>query len=407
MTLQSKERASDAVNAPPPAAALTGLTSGQAQQLLQQYGENALREQRVNPLLKFLGYFWGPIPWMIEIAGILSGATRRWDEFAIILAMLLLNAGVGYFEEYKADNAIEALKQRLALSARVLRDGKWQEIAARLLVPGDVVLLKLGNIVPADMKLADGEFLSVDQSALTGESLPVDKKPGDVAYSGSVVRQGGMRGVVTATGGSTFFGRTAKLVETAETHSHFQQAVLRIGNFLILTTLALVALIFMVALFRGNPLIDTVLFALILTVAAIPVALPAVMSVTLAVGASKLAHMKAIVSRLVAIEEMAGMDILCADKTGTLTKNELVLGDPVLIGAKNGDELLQTAGLTCERDAPEFDRRRHHHGVGRQRAGRQGDQVSGVRSRAQARRGHGASDRRHVSGRQGRAAGHY
>ncbi len=220
-------------------------------------------------------------------------------------------------------------------------------------MPGDVVLLKLGNIVPADMKLADGEFLSVDQSALTGESLPVDKKPGDVAYSGSVVRQGDMRGVVTATGGSTYFGRTAKLVETAETHSHFQQAVLRIGNFLILTTLALVALIFMVALFRGDPLIDTVLFALILTVAAIPVALPAVMSVTLAVGASKLAHMKAIVSRLVAIEEMAGMDILCSDKTGTLTKNELTLGDPVLIGAKNRDELLQAAGLTCERDAPD------------------------------------------------------
>ena len=353
MTLQSEERASDAVNAAPNPAPLTGLTSAHARQLLQQYGENALREQRVNPLLKFFGYFWGPIPWMIEIAGILSGATRRWDEFAIILTMLLLNAGVGYFEEYKADNAIEALKQRLALSARVLRDGQWQDIAARLLVPGDVVLLKLGNIVPADMKLADGEFLSVDQSALTGESLPVDKKPGDVAYSGSVVRQGDMRAVVTATGGSTYFGRTAQLVETAETRSHFQQAVLRIGNFLILTTLALVALIFMVALFRGDPLIDTVLFALILTVAAIPVALPAVMSVTLAVGASKLAHMKAIVSRLVAIEEMAGMDILCADKTGTLTKNELTLGDPVLIGARTRDELLRAAGLTCERDAPD------------------------------------------------------
>ena len=353
MTLQSRERTSDAINAAPATAPLTGLTSAQAQQLLQQYGENALREQRVNPLLKLFGYFWGPIPWMIEIAGILSGATQRWDEFAIILTMLLLNAGVGYFEEYKADNAIEALKQRLALSARVLRDGQWQDIAARLLVPGDVVLLKLGNIVPADMKLAEGEFLSVDQSALTGELLPADKKVGDVAYSGSVVRQGDMRGVVTATGSGTYFGRTAKLVETAETRSHFQQAVLRIGNFLILTTLALVALIFMVALFRGDPLIDTVLFALILTVAAIPVALPAVMSVTLAVGASKLAHMKAIVSRLVAIEEMAGMDILCSDKTGTLTKNELMLGDPVLIGARTRDELLQAAGLTCERDAPD------------------------------------------------------
>ncbi len=353
MTRQSEKLASDAANTAPKSAPLTGLTSEQARQLLQQYGENALREQRANPLLKFLGYFWGPIPWMIEIAAILSGATRRWEEFTIIVTMLLLNAGVGFFEEYKADNAIEALKQRLALSARVLRNGQWQDIAARLLVPGDVVLLKLGNIVPADMKLADGEFLSVDQSALTGESLPVDKKPGDVAYSGSVVRQGEMRGVVTATGGNTYFGRTAKLVESAESRSHFQQAVLRIGNFLILTTLALVALIFLVALFRGDPMIDTVLFALILTVAAIPVALPAVMSVTLAVGASNLARLKAIVSRLVSIEEMAGMDILCSDKTGTLTKNELTLGDPVLISAKSREELLQAAELTCERDAPD------------------------------------------------------
>ncbi len=352
MTQQSGERASDALGAAP-SAPLTGLTSEQARQLLQQYGENALREERVNPLVKFLGYFWGPIPWMIEIAAVLSGVTRRWEDFGIIVAMLLLNAGVGFFEEHKADNAIEALKQRLAFSARVLRDGQWQDIAARLLVPGDVVLLKLGNIVPADVKLHDGEFLSVDQSALTGESLPVDKKPGDVAYSGSIVRQGDMRAVVTATGGNTYFGRTAKLVETAEERSHFQQAVLHIGNFLILTTLALVALIFMVALFRGDPLINTIVFALILTVAAIPVALPAVMSVTLAVGAGTLARLKAIVSRLVSIEEMAGMDILCSDKTGTLTKNELTLGDPVLIDARNRDELLQAAGFTCERDAPD------------------------------------------------------
>ncbi len=353
MTQQSEQRADDSAAVASAAAALTGLTSEKARQLLQQFGENALQEQRKNPLLKFFGYFWGPIPWMIEIAAVLSGVTQRWEDFGIIVAMLLLNAGVGFFEENKADNAIEALKRRLALSARVLRDGQWQDIAARLLVPGDVVLLKLGNIVPADMKLTGGDFLSIDQSALTGESLPVDKKAGDVAYSGSVVRQGDMRGVVTATGGNTYFGKTARLVETAEQRSHFQQAVLRIGNFLILVTLALIALILMVALFRGDPLVDTLLFALILTVAAIPVALPAVMSVTLAVGAATLARLKAIVSRLVSIEEMAGMDILCSDKTGTLTKNELTLGDPVLIGAKSNDELLQAADLTCERDAPD------------------------------------------------------
>ena len=290
---------------------------------------------------------------MIEIAAVLSGATQRWEDLGVILAMLLINAGVGFFEEFKADNAIQALKQNLAPVAHVLRDGKWQDLAARLLVPGDVVFLKLGNIVPADIELRQGDYLSVDQSALTGESLPVDKKMGDPAYSGSIVRQGEMRGVVTATGMNTYFGKTAQLVETAEQHSHFQRAVLRIGNFLIIITLFLVALIILVAMFRGGSLIGTLVFALILTVAAIPVALPAVLSVTMAVGAGKLAAMKAIVSRLVSIEEMAGMDILCSDKTGTLTKNQLTLGDVAPLAGADRDTLLTAAALTCEREAPD------------------------------------------------------
>ncbi len=352
MNEQQRRTGGDAT-ALPQAAPLTGLSSQEAKARLAQYGENAIREQHVNPFLKFLGYFWGPIPWMIEIAALLSGVTRRWEDLAIIVVMLLINAGVGFFEEFKADTAIAALKQRLAPVARVLRDGKWQDVAAQLLVPGDVVLIKLGNIVPADLELREGDYLSIDQSALTGESLPVDKKVGDAAYSGSIVRQGQMRGLVTATGMKTYFGKTAQLVETAVQRSHFQKAVLRIGNFLILMTLALVAIILMVALFRGNSLINTLLFALILTVAAIPVALPAVLSVTMAVGASKLAAMKAIVSRLVSIEEMAGMDILCSDKTGTLTKNELTLGDLVPLGGAKKDALLLAAALTCEHDAPD------------------------------------------------------
>jgi len=337
----------------PPRPDLIGLTSEEARARLAQYGANAIREERVSLWRKFLGYFWGPIPWMIEIAAVLSSVTRRWDDLAIIVVMLLINAGVGFFQEYKADTAIAALRQRLAPMARLLRDGQWRDLAAHLLVPGDVVLVKLGNIVPADLELREGDYLSVDQSALTGESLPVDKKPGDTAYSGSIVRQGEMRAVVTATGMKTYFGKTAQLVETAEPRSHFQQAVLRIGNFLILITLALVALILLVALFRGSSLISTLVFALILTVAAIPVALPAVLSVTMAVGASRLAGMKAIVSRLVSIEEMAGMDILCSDKTGTLTKNTLTLGDVVPLAGADRDALLLAAALTCEHDAPD------------------------------------------------------
>ncbi|HVB80675.1 MAG TPA: plasma-membrane proton-efflux P-type ATPase [Candidatus Binataceae bacterium] len=323
----------------------SGLTQDEAARRLERYGPNAIEERRISPLKRFLAFYWGPIPWMIEIAAILSASVRHWEDFVIIVAMLLINAGVGFWEEFKADNAIEALKQNLALRARVLRGGQWREVEAKTLVPGDIALIKLGNIVPADLKLFEGEYISVDQSALTGESLPVDKKAGGLAYSGSIVRMGEMRGLVVATGMNTFFGRTARLVDTAQTESHFQKAVLKIGNFLILITLALVALILMVALFRGDPLVETLLFALILTVAAIPVALPAVLSVTMAVGASVLAKMQAIVSRLVSIEEMAGMDILCSDKTGTLTKNQLALGTPIVFKAGDPQDLILNAAL--------------------------------------------------------------
>ncbi len=328
-----------------------GLSSEEAARRLARYGPNAIEEKRPSPLRRFLSYFWGPIPWMIEIAAVLSAAVQRWEDFAIILTMLLLNAGVGFWEEYKADNAIAALKRSLALKARVLRDGEWRTVPARELVPGDIVRLRLGNVVPADARLIDGAYLSVDQSALTGESLPVDKKAGDEVYSGSVAKMGEMTAVVTATGGDTYFGRTAKLVEGAGAVSHFQKAVLRIGNFLILSTLGLVTLIVLVALFRRDPLVETLLFALILTVAAIPVALPAVLSVTMAVGAVALARMKAIVSRLVAIEEMAGMDVLCSDKTGTLTRNRLAVGEPVLVDAADRAELLLAAALASRAEA--------------------------------------------------------
>jgi H+-transporting ATPase len=269
---------------------------------LARYGANALREEHVSVLRRLLAYFWGPIPWMIEAAALLSAIVRHWPDLVIIFSLLLVNAAVGFWQEFKADNAIALLKQKLALRARALRDGRWQEIAAAELVAGDVVLVKLGNVIPADVRLFEGEYLSVDQSALTGESLPVDKAPGDVAYAGSIARRGEMKALVTATGMGTYFGKTAQLVQAASTTSHFQRAVLRIGNFLILVTLGLVSLMLVVALFRHDPLVETLQFALILTVAAIPVALPAVLSVTMAVGAERLAGLKAIVSRLVAIE---------------------------------------------------------------------------------------------------------
>lgn len=333
-----------------------GLSSSEAQQRLQQFGPNEIAEKKVNPLVKFLRYFWGPIPWMIEAALILSAVIQRWEDFWIIFSLLMLNAVVGFWQEHKAGNAIELLKRRLALKARVLRDGKWNELPARELVPGDVVRVRLGDVAPADVKLVDGDYLLVDQSALTGESLPVEKHVADVGYSGSIIRQGEMNGVVVTTGMSTYFGKTAKLVEEARTQSHFQKAVIKIGDYLIVLAVALVALIFLVALFRHENPLDRLQFALILLVAAIPAALPAVLSVTMAVGAMALAKKEAIVSKLVSIEEMAGVDVLCADKTGTITKNELSVAEiRPLEGFADADVLLFGTLASREEDKDPID----------------------------------------------------
>jgi H+-transporting ATPase len=304
-----------------------GLSEAEAKERLAEYGSNEIKEKKVNPILKFLSYFWGPIPLMIEAAAALSAVIHHWEDFWIIFALLLLNALVGFWQEYKADNAIELLKEKLALTAMVKRGGRWLEVPAQALVPGDVVRVRLGNIVPADLKLMDGDYLLADESTLTGESLPVSKNMGDMAYAGASIKQGEMDALVVATGMHTFFGRTAKLVEEAKTQSHFQKAVIKIGNYLIVLAVFLVAIIFLVALFRHENMLMTLQFALVLTVAAIPVALPPVLSVTMAVGAMALARKEAIVSKLVAIEEMAGMDVLCSDKTGTITKNELTLAE--------------------------------------------------------------------------------
>jgi H+-transporting ATPase len=334
-----------------------GLTQAEAQKRLTKYGPNEIEEKKTNLILKFLSYFWGPIPWMIEIAVILSGVVRHWPDFFIILLLLVANAVVGFWEERQAGNAIDALKARLAIKARVKRDGKWINPPAKELVPGDAIRLRLGDIVPADARLLDGDEISVDQSALTGESLPASRKPGDPVFSGSIVRRGEIGALVYATGVRTYFGRTAQLVEEAHTVSHFQKAVLKIGNYLIVLALVLVAIIVTVAYFRGDPMLHAkppadpiLLFALILTVAAIPVAMPTVLSVTMAIGARRLAKKQAIVSKLVAIEELAGVDVLCADKTGTLTQNKLSLGDPFTAAGTAADQVILAGALASRAD---------------------------------------------------------
>lgn len=340
-----------------------GLSSAEADRRLQQYGPNAIVEKEKSLARKLLGYFTGPIAYLIEAAAAISAVLGHWQDFAIIVALLLFNAALDLWQDMKASNALAALKKGLAPVATARRDGAWRQRGAAALVPGDIVKIRLGEIVPADLRLVSGDYAAIDQSALTGESLPVTKKVGDAAYSGSVVKQGEMEGVVIATGSRTFFGRTAKLVAGAGSVSHAQKAMFQIGNFLIVLALVLAAVLVGFRVYHDIVVAESwstgdalaiLQFVLVLLVASIPVAMPAVFSVTMALGALALSREKAIVSRLEAIEEMAGVDILCSDKTGTLTKNQLKLGEPILFAAKDGQEVVLAGALASraeDRDA--------------------------------------------------------
>ncbi len=325
-----------------------GLSGGEAAARLERYGPNALTEQTRNVILEFLSHFWAPIPWMIEVALLLTAATARWPDFGIILALLALNGVVGFWEEHQAANAIEALKERLAKRAQVRRDGEWRVVPAELIVPGDLLAVGRGDVIPADGRILGGA-VETDESVLTGESLPVSKRKGDDVYSGTIVSRGSPSIRVLATGAATEFGRTAELTGEPGSESHFQAAIFSIGRYLIAIALCLVALIVAVSLARGTSLTSTLEFALVVTIASIPVALPAVLSVTMAVGARYLAKREAVVSHLPAVEEMSGVDVLCVDKTGTITRNELAIAEVVAIGeGDDREEVLREAALTAE-----------------------------------------------------------
>jgi H+-transporting ATPase len=340
-----------------------GLSSSEAQQRLGRYGPNALVEKEESFAAKLLRRFTGPIAYMIEAAALVSAAIGHWEDFAIIAALLLFNVALEMWQDRKASSALAALKKGLAPEAVAMRDGKWQTVQASTLVPGDIVKIRLGVIVPADLRMVNGDYASIDQAALTGESLPVAKKVGDEAYSGSVVKQGEMDAVVIATGSNTFFGRTAKLVAGAGAASHAQKAMFQIGNFLIVVAVVLAAIMVAFRVYHDIVIVDTwglsdalgiLQFVLVLLVASIPVAMPTVFSITMALGALALSKEKAIVSKLSAIEEMAGVDILCSDKTGTLTKNQLTLGDPVMLAATDPQDCVLAAALASrieDRDA--------------------------------------------------------
>lgn len=329
-----------------------GLSAAEVQGRQTRYGLNVVEAQEESVLHRIGRRFWGPIPWMIELAAILSAAVGKWEDFGIILTLLLVNVALDFFQEHRALNALNALKASLAVQVRVLRGGGFNTVPLQELVPGDIVRLRLGDVVPADIQLIQGDFLQVDQASLTGESVPVSRRVGEVVFANTVVKQGEMVGVVVNTGMSTDFSSVVALVAQAEqdSRSHFQQMVMQIGRFLILVTVVVVLLIILVALFRHQPLMDILRFSLVLAVAAIPVALPAVLSVTMAVGAVNLARRRAIVSRLTAIEELAGVDVFCSDKTGTLTKNEMTVVTPVLLNGFTEQTLFVYAALASRRE---------------------------------------------------------
>ncbi|CAN1134692.1 ATPase 7, plasma membrane-type [Linum perenne] len=310
-----------------------GLSSDDIQQRLELFGHNKLEEKKESKFLKFLGFMWNPLSWVMEAAALMAialahggGKSADYHDFVGIIVLLIINSTISFIEENNAGNAAAALMAQLSPKARVLRNGRWSEEDASILVPGDIISIKLGDIVPADARLLEGDPLKIDQAALTGESLPVTKNPGSGVYSGSTCKQGEIDAVVIATGVHTFFGKAAHLVDSTNNVGHFQQVLTAIGNFCI-CSIALGMVIEIVVIYglqkRAYRVgIDNLL---VLLIGGIPIAMPTVLSVTMAIGSHRLSQQGAITKRMTAIEEMAGMDVLCSDKTGTLTLNKLTV----------------------------------------------------------------------------------
>ncbi|XP_010539421.1 PREDICTED: ATPase 2, plasma membrane-type isoform X1 [Tarenaya hassleriana] len=308
-----------------------GLTTEEGENRLQIFGPNKLEEKKESKILKFLGFMWNPLSWVMEAAAIMAialanggGRPPDWQDFLGIVCLLVINSTISFIEENNAGNAAAALMAGLAPKTKVLRDGKWGEQEAAILVPGDIVSIKLGDIIPADARLLEGDPLKVDQSALTGESLPVTRGPGDEVFSGSTCKQGEIEAVVIATGVHTFFGKAAHLVDSTNQVGHFQQVLTAIGNFCI-CSIAVGMLIEIIVMYpiQHRKYRDGIDNLLVLLIGGIPIAMPTVLSVTMAIGSHRLSQQGAITKRMTAIEEMAGMDVLCSDKTGTLTLNKL------------------------------------------------------------------------------------
>lgn len=345
----TSEKAFDLLDATP-----DGLSDAEAAGRIDKYGPNEITEKRESPFVSFLKRFIHPFAIMIEFAIIISALLRDWPDVILISCLLALNVSVDFIQERKSEGVLESLRSKMALRARVTRSGEWKTVESAALVPGDVVLLRGGDIVPADAKLFDGKTLELDESVLTGESLPVEKGIDELVYSSSLVSRGEMKALVVQTGEKTFFGRTASLAEEKPGVSHFERGVNNIGKYIVaLAIVCMVAIIVVSSAVRHEAIGQVLLLALTLAVASIPAALPAVLTVVMTVGASHLANDGVLVRRLPAIEELASADIICSDKTGTLTTGKLQMGEPILYGSVTRTEVLQMAVLCSNYPAAE------------------------------------------------------
>ncbi|HLF78069.1 MAG TPA: plasma-membrane proton-efflux P-type ATPase [Dehalococcoidia bacterium] len=333
--------------AKPPADQIVGLASEEARARFQRFGPNEVTEERTRPWLAFLAKFWAPVPWMLESTIVLELIMQRAVEALVISMLLLLNAVVSFVQESRAHGAVRLLRQQLAVQSRVLRDGHWQLLPARFIVPGDVIHVRNGDFVPADASLLDGS-IQVDLSTLTGESAPVEVGPGGVMRAGAVVRHGEATAEVTATGSQTYFGRTAELVKSARPTGHLEGIILKVVRYLVAIDLLLVLLLFVYAIATNIPLKEVLPFSLVLMIASVPVALPATFTLAVSLGALEMSRAGVIVTRLSAIEEAAGMEILCVDKTGTITENRLSLAEVRPLPGLTADQVLRYAALASD-----------------------------------------------------------
>ena len=327
----------------------TGLARSEVDTRRNEHGYNEVAEKAKHPVHKFLGKFWGVSAWMLELIMVLSAVLGNYSDLAVVGALLVVNAVLGFMQEHRAEGVVEALRKQLQVSARVHRDSSWQVIPARELVPGDIVRVRSGDVIPADVKLLTGA-LSVDQSALTGESKDADKAPGDVLSSGSVARRGEGNGVVILTGAKTYFGRTTELVQVARPKLHIEAVVAKIVRWLFVIVGVLLAVVVALSVIRGVPMIEMIPLMLVLLMSAVPVALPVMFTVSMALGSKELAKRGVLVTRLSAAEDAATMDMLCVDKTGTITMNQLaVTGVIPLEKATEADVLF--AGALASQEA--------------------------------------------------------